>query len=58
MDIAITPVLFSVTFILAIAFGIWQYRRAKIARKEHHRSAAAKAHHEPLAVDDPRDPRA
>jgi cytochrome oxidase assembly protein ShyY1 len=53
MDIAITPVLFSVTFILAIAFGIWQYRRAKIAREEHHRSASAEANHEPRAADDP-----
>jgi cytochrome oxidase assembly protein ShyY1 len=52
MDVAITPVLFSVTFILAIAFGIWQYRRAKIARREHHRSAAAEANHEPRAADD------
>jgi cytochrome oxidase assembly protein ShyY1 len=54
VDIAITPVLFSVTFIVAIAFGIWQYRRAKIARKEHHRSASAEAHHEPRAGDDSR----
>jgi hypothetical protein len=49
MDIGITPVLFLVTFILAIGFGLWQYRRAKIAREEHHRSASAEANHEPRA---------
>jgi cytochrome oxidase assembly protein ShyY1 len=54
MDVAITPVLFSVTFILAIAFGIWQYRRAMTARREHHRSAAAKANNEPRATENSR----
>jgi hypothetical protein len=54
MDIAITPVHFSVTFILAIAFGIRQYRRARIARRQHHRSATARANNEPRAADDSR----
>jgi hypothetical protein len=54
MDVGITPVLFSVTFILAIAFGIWQYRRAMIARKEHHRSAGAEANNEPRAAEETR----
>lgn len=54
MDSSITPVLFLVTVVLALALGIWQYRRAKTAREEHHRSAAAEANHEPPATDAPR----
>jgi hypothetical protein len=53
MDNTITPILFLVTAILALAFGFWQYRRVKIARKEHHRSASAEANHEPRAADEP-----
>jgi CBS domain containing-hemolysin-like protein len=54
MDIGITPALFLTTFFIAIVFAIWQYRRARIARKEHHRSAGAEARHEPRATDEPR----
>jgi len=41
---SIIPYLFLVTFILAIGIGIWQYRRARVAKKEHHTSADARAH--------------
>ena len=44
---SIIPYLFLVTFALAIAFGVWQYFRARKARREHHRSASAVANHEP-----------
>jgi cytochrome oxidase assembly protein ShyY1 len=54
MDSSIIPVLFLVTFILALALGIWQYRKARKARAEHHRSASAKANHEPRTADGPR----
>lgn len=40
----IIPYLFLVTFILAIAFGVWQYRRARKAKENHHTSADAKVH--------------
>lgn len=51
---AIIPYLFLVTFILALGVGVWQYMRARKARQEHHRSASAKANHEPRATDGPR----
>ena len=35
-------VLFIVTFAAAIAFGAWQYVRAKKARRDHHHSVAEK----------------
>jgi uncharacterized protein HemX len=54
MDSTITPYLFLVTFILALAFGVWQYRRARKARQEHHRSASAKENNEPRTASDPR----
>lgn len=38
-DGAIIPVLFLVTLLIALALGIWQYRRARKARREHHSSA-------------------
>lgn len=51
---AIIPYLFLVTFIFALAIGVWQYVRARKARREHHRSASARANHEPPATDGPR----
>ncbi len=41
---SIIPYLFLVTLILAIAIGLWQFRRARKARENHHISADAKAH--------------
>ncbi len=55
-DTSIIPYLFSVTFAMAIAFGIWQWYRARKARAEHHQSAEAKANHEPRVTAD-RPPR-
>ena len=52
-DIGISPALFLATFVIAIDFAIWQYRQARIARQEHHRSAGAAARHEPRAPDEP-----
>jgi len=40
----IVPYLFAITFVLAIAYAIWQYTRAKKAKREHHQSADAKVH--------------
>lgn len=54
MDNSIIPYLFLVTFILALALGIWQYRKARTARAEHHRSASARANNEPRTADEPR----
>lgn len=45
MDIVLP--LFLVTFAFALAFGIWQYFKARKARREHHRSASAEAAGEP-----------
>ncbi len=50
----IVPTLFIVTFVIALVFGIWQYRKARKARREHHRSASAEAAGEPRAPDRPR----
>jgi cytochrome oxidase assembly protein ShyY1 len=43
-DGAIIPVLFLVTLLIALALGIWQYRRARRARREHHHSALHDTH--------------
>jgi len=43
----VTPYLFLVTLVLALAVGLWQLFRVRKARKEHHRSASARANHEP-----------
>lgn len=43
----IIPALFMVTFAIALVFGVWQYLKAKKARREHHRSASAEAAGEP-----------
>lgn len=43
----IIPYLFAITFVLALVFGIWQYRKVRKAQREHHRSASAVANHEP-----------
>lgn len=40
----IGPYLFLLTFIVAIGIGLWLYRRARIARAEHHSSADARVH--------------
>lgn len=42
-DSYLIPALFLITFVLAIAMGIYQYNKAKKARAEHHQSAEAKA---------------
>jgi hypothetical protein len=42
-DWYLIPALFMFTFLAAIAFAIYQYRKAKKARAEHHQSAEAKA---------------
>lgn len=41
-DSFLIPGLFMLTFVLAIAFAIYQYKKAKKARAEHHQSAQAK----------------
>lgn len=43
-DNGIIPYLFLVTFIFAIAIGVWQFRRARKAKENHHTSADAKIH--------------
>jgi len=43
-DNSIVPYLFLATFVLAIVLGIWQFRRARKAKQEHHRSADARVH--------------
>lgn len=47
-DSYLIPALFLFTFVVAIAFGISQYNKAKKARAQHHQSAQAKAHGERL----------
>jgi uncharacterized protein HemX len=42
-DSYLIPALFLITFVLAIAVGVYQYNKAKKARAEHHQSAQAKA---------------
>lgn len=54
MESSIIPYLFLVTFIFAMALGIWQYVKVRKARAEHHRSASARANHEPRTTDGPR----
>ena len=44
--------LFFINFPLALVFGAIQYRKAKRAQREHHRSASAAANHEPPTVSD------
>ena len=51
---SIIPYLFSVTLILALGFGIYQYFRTRRAQQTHERSASAKANHEPTAPADGR----
>lgn len=46
----VVPYLFLATFIIALVFGIIQYRKARKAKSEHHRSASAEANHEPPAT--------
>ena len=48
---SIIPYLFMLTFLIALVIGVWQYKRARKARLEHHRSASAEANHEPVAGD-------
>ena len=43
-DNSIVPYLFMVTFLVAIGIGLWQYNRARKAKRVHHRSADAKVH--------------
>jgi fructose-specific phosphotransferase system IIC component len=58
-DSYLIPALFMFTFVVAIAFAIYQYRKAKKARAEHHESAQAKVlgeqpgerHISPIASD-------
>lgn len=52
-DAALVPYLFLATFVAALLFGLWQYRRARRAQEEGHRSAAAKVNHEPAAPPHP-----
>lgn len=54
MENTVIPYLFLITFVFALAFGVWQYWRARKARAEHHQSASARANHEPRATDEPR----
>ena len=42
-DSYLVPALFMATFALAIVFAIFQFKKAKKARAEHHQSAEAKA---------------
>ncbi len=44
---SIIPYLFGVTLVIALVAGIYQYFRAKEAKRTHERSAGAAAHHEP-----------
>lgn len=44
---AIIPYLFGVTLLIGLGIGIYQYFRAKKARRTHERSASAIANHEP-----------
>jgi len=41
-DSYLIPALFMFTFVVAIGLAIYQYRKAKKARAEHHQSAQAK----------------
>jgi hypothetical protein len=41
-DSYLIPALFLLTFVLAIAFAIYQYTKVKKARREHHQSAQAR----------------
>lgn len=41
-DSYLIPALFLITFAIAIAFGIYQYNKAKKARAEQHQSVQAK----------------
>ncbi len=43
----IVPWLFLVTFVLVIAIGIVQWRKARKAQREHHRSVQAEVQGEP-----------
>jgi hypothetical protein len=54
MDSSIIPYLFLVTFIVALALGVQQYRKARKAKREHHQSASARANGEAPARGAPR----
>lgn len=53
MDASVVPYLFLVTFVIALGLGIMQYRKARKARAEHHRSVSAKEQGEPYAPGGP-----
>lgn len=46
MDSSIVPYLFGFTLVMALVFGIIQLVKVNKAKREHHRSAEAKANHE------------
>lgn len=46
MDSSIVPYLFGVTLVIALIFGVIQLVKVNKAKREHHRSAQAKAQHE------------
>ena len=45
----VVPWLFLATFVIVIAIGIVQWRKARKAQREHHRSAQAEVQGEPLS---------
>lgn len=53
LEDSLVPALFFFTFVAALVIGWVQYRKAKKAQREHHRSASAEANHEPLAASGP-----
>ena len=58
-DGAIIPVLVLFTLLVFLALGVWQYRRARKARQEHHHSTVGDTPtpREPAAVDKQRGER-
>ena len=52
-DNSIVPYLFMVTFLVAIGIGLWQYSRARKAKREHHRSVDAKVHGDTPGIEKP-----
>jgi ABC-type nickel/cobalt efflux system permease component RcnA len=52
MESTIVPYLFMATFMLALAFGLWQYFKVRKGRREHHHSAQAEALHEARPAPD------
>ncbi|MCK7494871.1 MAG: hypothetical protein MZW92_29955 [Comamonadaceae bacterium] len=53
MDDSIVPWLFAMTLIVALAFGIYQFRKVTKARREGRRSVQAEVHGEPPAKPAP-----